>query len=86
MELLVPFGSFVASNWKDGWVGQFMQGVIFDYLKLTDDNVLAMTVANFTGDTDPDNASSIMSQGLDKSDYQRCVVEIKLGHVVCFKV
>ena len=46
--------SFVASNWKTGWVGALMTDVI-QSLGLKDAYIEAMTQANFSNDTDPTN-------------------------------
>jgi hypothetical protein len=62
--------------WMDG---EFMWNVLFNRLKLTDDDIIAMTTVNFTGATDPNNISSVY-QGV--STFTRCVWEIKLGNVV----
>ena len=56
-----------------------MHGVIFGYLGLTDNDIIALTAANFSTSTDPKNSSSVY-KGL--SAYTRCCWEIKIGHVV----
>jgi hypothetical protein len=71
--------SFVAENWKSGWLGQFMWGVFSERLGLTSNDIVAMTTLNFTGATSPKNATSVYSGG---SSYTRCVWEVKIGNAV----
>jgi hypothetical protein len=71
--------SFVAENWKYGWMGQFMWGVFEKYLILGNSNILAMTPINFTYATDPKNSNSVYT---GSSSFTRCVWEIRLGNVV----
>jgi hypothetical protein len=61
-------------------MGKFMWNVLFNRLKLTDEDIIAMTTVNFTGATDPNNITSVY-KGV--SAFTRCVWEIKLGNVVC---
>lgn len=49
--------SFVASNWRTGWVGALMSD-IFSSFGLQDEHIDAMTQANFSGATDPLNMVS----------------------------
>ena len=76
---LTCFGSFVAANWKNGWIGRYMNGVFFDYLQLQEDDIIALTTLNFTGSTDPNNATSVY---LGASAWTRCCWELHLGHLV----
>lgn len=71
--------SFVAENWQYGWIGQFMWKVLSDDLGLQGDRIIAMTTLNFTGSTDPHNATSVYKGA---SAFTRCVWEINLGNVV----
>ena len=73
------FCSFVAENWKYGWMGQFMWGVFSQYLQIPPSKIIAMTGANFSGDTNPKNASSVYKGA---SSFTRCVWEVRLGHAV----
>ena len=56
-----------------------MWGVFTKRMNLTNDDIIAMTKANFSGETDPKNETSVY-QG--DSSYSRCAWEIKLGNVV----
>jgi hypothetical protein len=60
-------------------MGQFMWGVFSNYLNLQSSNIVAMTTANFTNATDPNNASSVYRGA---SSFTRCVWEVRLGNVV----
>ena len=60
-------------------VGQYMHGVLFNYLGLDDQSIVAMTEANFTGATDPANATSVNKSQLSSI---RCIWEVALGNVV----
>ncbi len=71
--------SFVAENWRNGWMGQFMWGVFTNYMGLAGSDIIAMTTANFTGATDPNNGTSVYK---GSSSFTRCVWEVRLGHVV----
>ena len=71
------FGSFVASNWKHGWMGAFMWDVL-QSLSL-DQDIIACTQANFSSATDPKNATSLYHGA---SAFTRCVWEVKLGNMV----
>ncbi len=71
--------SFVAENWKSGWLGQFMWGVFTNYMDLESSDIIAMTSVNFTGATNPKNSSSVYN---GSSSFTRCVWEINLGNVV----
>ncbi len=57
-----------------------MWGVFTNYMNLTDSDIIAMTAANFTNETDPGNPESLY-QGA--SSFTRCVWEVKLGNAVC---
>ena len=46
---------------------------------LQSSNIVAMTTANFTNATDPNNASSVYRGA---SSFTRCVWEVRLGNVV----
>lgn len=72
-------GSFVAENWQYGWIGQFMWKVLSTDLGLRGQEIVAMTTLNFTGATDPRNATSVYKGA---SAFTRCVWEINLGNVV----
>ena len=69
----------MAENWKYGWMGQFMWGVLSNYLNLESKDILAMTTLNFTSATDPKNKTSVYA---GSSSFTRCVWEIRLGNVV----
>eukprot|EP00291_Cryptomonas_curvata_P019850 CAMPEP_0172158522 /NCGR_PEP_ID=MMETSP1050-20130122/4420_1 /TAXON_ID=233186 /ORGANISM="Cryptomonas curvata, Strain CCAP979/52" /LENGTH=503 /DNA_ID=CAMNT_0012827925 /DNA_START=62 /DNA_END=1573 /DNA_ORIENTATION=+ len=69
---------FVAENWEGGWLGQFMWGVFSNYLQLQSSDIAAMTTLNFTGATDPKNATSVYKGA---SSFTRCVWEVNLGNV-----
>jgi hypothetical protein len=76
---LIPAGSFVAKNWQHGWMGKFMWGVFTNYLGLEEGDIIAMTSANFSMATNPQNITSVY-KGF--STITRCVWEIYLGNVV----
>ncbi len=76
---LIPAGSFVAKNWQHGWMGKFMWGVFTNYLGLEEGDIIAMTSANFSMATNPQNTTSVY-KGF--STITRCVWEIYLGNVV----
>eukprot|EP00291_Cryptomonas_curvata_P029309 CAMPEP_0172208410 /NCGR_PEP_ID=MMETSP1050-20130122/34448_1 /TAXON_ID=233186 /ORGANISM="Cryptomonas curvata, Strain CCAP979/52" /LENGTH=649 /DNA_ID=CAMNT_0012887981 /DNA_START=237 /DNA_END=2183 /DNA_ORIENTATION=- len=69
---------FVASNWRSGWVGALM-GAVFDDLGLKEENIEAMTKANFSVDTDPKNQNGVYFGG--GSSFTRCIMELTLDHV-----
>ncbi len=73
------FPSFVAANWRFGWLGQFMWGVFTNYLQLDPSEIVAMTTLNFTGATNPKNETSVYKGA---SSYTRCVWEVKIGNAV----
>ncbi len=50
---------FVAENWQHGWMGQFMWGGFINYMGLTESDIIAMTTANFSMDTNPANKTSV---------------------------
>jgi hypothetical protein len=56
-----------------------MWGVFTNYLQLDPSEIVAMTTLNFTGATNPKNATSVY-KGL--SSYTRCVWEVKVGNAV----
>ena len=60
-------------------MGQFMWGVLSNYLNLRSTDILAMTTINFTSATDPKNPNSVYHGA---SSFTRCVWEIRLGNVV----
>ena len=78
-EMILRCGSFVAENWQQGWMGQFMWGVFSNYLNVQNSNIVAMTTINFTGATNPKNATSVYKGA---SSFTRCVWEVNLGNVV----
>ena len=77
--LMILLHSFVAENWKGGWLGQFMWGIFSNYLQLQSSDIAAMTTLNFTGATDPKNATSVYK---GSSSFTRCVWEVNLGNIV----
>ncbi len=60
-------------------MGQFMWNVLKNDLDLSSNGILAMTTLNFTGATDPKNATSVYKGA---SAFTRCVWEVNLGNVV----
>jgi hypothetical protein len=60
-------------------MGKFMWGVFTDYMGLSGSDIIAMTTANFSADTDPENEKSVY-KGF--SSYTRCVWEVRLGNAV----
>ncbi len=60
-------------------MGNFMWGVFTNYMNLSDSDIIAMTAANFSYETDPRNPEAVY-QGA--SIYTRCVWEVKLGNAV----
>ena len=64
-------------------MGQFMWGVFSNYMNLQSSDIVAMTTANFTSATDPNNATSVY-HGV--SSFTRCVWEVQLGNVVCISI
>jgi hypothetical protein len=73
--------SWVAENWKYGWLGQFMWAVFSDSdcLNLNNEKIAVMTTLNFTGATDPANVTSVYK---GTSSFTRCVWEVYLGNIV----
>ncbi len=78
---ILPLHSFVAENWKQGWMGQFMWGVFSNYMNLKSSDIVAMTTLNFTSATNPKNATSVYK---GSSSFTRCVWEVHLGNAVSF--
>ena len=76
---LSSYHSFVADNWNSGWMGKFMWRVLRIHLGLKNQDIQAMTSINFTGATDPKNATSVYK---GPSSFTRCVWEVHLGNVV----
>jgi hypothetical protein len=60
-------------------MGKFMRGVFMDYMGLETSDIVAMTTANFSMDTNPQNVTSVYK---GSSSFTRCVWEVRLGHVV----
>jgi hypothetical protein len=56
-----------------------MWGIFSNYLQLQSSDITAMTTLNFTGATDPKNATSVYK---GSSSFTRCVWEVNLGNVV----
>jgi hypothetical protein len=59
-----------------------MWGVFSNYMNLTNDDIIAMTPANFSSKTDPKNPVSVYKGA---STFTRCVWEIYLGNAVSGK-
>ncbi len=60
-------------------MGRFMWGVFTEYMGLAGSDIIAMTTANFSMDTNPLNETSVYK---GSSSYTRCVWEVHLGHIV----
>lgn len=60
-------------------MGRFMWGVFTAYMGLEENDIIAMTTANFSIHTDPENETSVYK---GSSSYTRCVWEVRLGHAV----
>jgi hypothetical protein len=80
--IATPRGSFVAENWRSGWLGRFAWGILSNQqyqLALGSADIAAMTTLNFSAATDPRNASSAYR---GSSSFTRCVWEVHLGNIV----